>query len=85
VDLDTVHNPAEPTTTDELSADRRDGGIVGNYNSSKAQLQDAVRSSRSPGNASGDRYDANIKLAVQLPRNQRSYATEVGGQNESPA
>ena len=72
VDPDTAHDSAEPTTTttiDELSAGRRDEGIVNIHNSSKAQLQDAVRSSRGPGNASGDRHDANIKLAVQLPQN----------------
>lgn len=36
-----------------------------------------------PGNMSGARDDADINLAVQLPRIQRSDASRAGGQKES--
>ncbi|KAF3045613.1 hypothetical protein E8E12_010623 [Didymella heteroderae] len=82
VDPDTTANGSiEPRTTiDDLSADRRVANTIGTSN---AELQDAVRSSRRPRNTSGDRGDASIRLAVQIPWNQRTDASQPGGQNES--
>ncbi|KAF3051606.1 hypothetical protein E8E11_001432 [Didymella keratinophila] len=75
VNPQTIPESAEVTKPETRSADR---SFQNTIDTSNAELQDAVGSSTSLENATGDHDDANIKLAVQLPRDQRSAASKLG-------
>lgn len=83
VDPDTAHDSAQVEIIDnrDLSADRKDENII---RPPEAEMHDAVQqSSRSPRNTFGDRDEANAKMAVEIPRDHRTAASQVGGQNGS--
>lgn len=79
-DIGMVHDSAEITTRNDLSADGRAGHAVRTLS---AELQDIARSSRSLWDTSGGHDETNVRMAVGITRDHRTAASPVGGQNTS--